>query len=229
MRVKTFNIREIDGYPFSVTDEARDDYPDCRVHPLIDPYFESHSIVKYFYWKKIRIVMDMHDYDPRSKVIDMGCGPGIFLPTLSENFDEVVALDINDSDLRIAGSICSSLGLENVRIMHSDIAHLELPDESIDVAFSMDALEHIRELEAAMDKLHAVLREGGQLVISAPTENRFNDVSRRSLGFEKPKSHYYGSREIARLAASRFRLLKRTTPFRMPWSLSVVEMYLLEK
>lgn len=229
MQVKSFDISKIEGYPFSVTDEARDDYPDSTIHPLIDPYFESSRIVKYFYWKKIHMVMELGDYDPRSTVLDMGCGPGIFLPTLSANFNKVIALDINDSDLRIAASICRSLGLENVEITHSDIAHLQLGDNAIDIAFSLDALEHIKDLEAAFDKLNAAIREGGYLVFSAPTENLFNDISRRSLGFEKPKSHYYGSRDIARLAAKSFRLVKRITPFRMPWSLSVVEMYLFQK
>lgn len=229
MKVENFDIKAIDGYPFTASDEARDEYNVYHGHPLIDPYFESNSMIRYFYWKKVRIVLGLERYDPAATVIDVGCGPGIFTPTLARNFNQVYALDINPDDLRIARAIRDSLGLANVEIIESDIAHLPLDEGAVDIVFSMDALEHIIELGGALDRIHATVREGGRLVICAPTENRINDFSRRIMGYEKPKTHYHSSRDIEREAARRFRMLKRTRPFRLPRSMSVVEMFLFSK
>lgn len=229
MKVENFDIKAIDGYPFAASDEARDEYRVYQGHPLIDPYFESNSLIKYFYWKKVKIVLGLDDFDPGASVIDVGCGPGIFVPTLSRNFRQVYALDINPDDLRIATAIKGTLDLKNVEIIQSDIAHLALGDDAVDIIFSMDALEHIVELGGALDKIHATLRDGGRLVICAPTENWINDCSRRIMGYDKPKTHFHTSKQIEQEALRRFRLLKKVRPFRLPRGLSVVEMFLLVK
>lgn len=229
MKVVNFDIKAIDGYPFSATAEARDEYNVYHGHPLIDPYFESNSLIKFFYWKKVRMVLGLDSFDPGATVIDVGCGPGIFMPTLAGNFEHVYALDINPDDLHIARAIRKSLGLENVEVIESDIAHLDLGDGAVDIVFSMDALEHIIELGAALDKISQVLRSGGRLVICAPTENRINDFSRRIMGYEKPKTHYHTSRDIELEASRRFRLLKKVRPFAVPRALSVVEIFLFRK
>lgn len=229
MKVETFDIKAIDGYPFVASEEARDEYNVYHGHPLIDPYFESNSLIKYFYWKKVRIVLGLDRYDTAATVIDVGCGPGIFVPSLARNFSKVFALDINPEDLRIARAIRDSLGLGNVEIIESDIAHLSLGDGAVDIVFSMDALEHIVELGGALDKIHATLKPGGQLVICAPTENWINDFSRKIMGYAKPKTHFHTSKDIEAEAAGRFRLLKKTRPFHLPRGLSVVEMFLFSR
>jgi 2-polyprenyl-3-methyl-5-hydroxy-6-metoxy-1,4-benzoquinol methylase len=229
LKVINFDIKSIDGYPFTASDEARDEYNVYKGHPLIDPYFESNSLIKYFYWKKVRIVLGLDSYDPAATVIDVGCGPGIFVPTLADNFRKVYGLDINPDDLRIATAIKESLDLANVEIIQSDIAHLSIGNGAVDIVFSMDALEHIVELDVALDKISDTLKDGGQLVVCAPTENWINDFSRRIMGYEKPKTHFHTSKDIERAASRRFQLQKKARPFHLPHWLSVVEMFLFVK
>ena len=104
-----------------------------------------------------------------------------------------------------------------------------LEKESIDIVFSIDVFEHIKDLYPSIDMLYNVMKEGAHLVISAPTENTFNDLARRSMGFVKPDTHYHNSSEIKDMLDPKFKLLKRKRLFGLPRSLSPAEVFLFVK
>jgi ubiquinone/menaquinone biosynthesis C-methylase UbiE len=229
MKTCRFDIKKVQGYPFAAGKAAQDEYGYEKGHPLIRPYFESSFPVKYYYWKKMELICSLYKYDPRSVVLDIGCGPGIFIPTLAKFFSKVIAVDINGDDIEIAQKICSSLGIQNTTFLLADAAKAPVDRESVDIVFSIDVFEHIKDLIPSIEGLHAIIKKDGILVVSAPTENRFNDIARKLMGYTKPDTHYYTSREIEKMLGSRFRLLKRKRLFNLPRMLSPAEVFVFIK
>ncbi len=55
-------------------------------------------------------------------------------------------------------------------IRHEDLTRLSFFDASFDVVISLDVLEHVERLEAALTECHRVLRPGGTLLLAAPLQ-----------------------------------------------------------
>lgn len=96
-----------------------------------------------------------------NKVLDSGCGPGIFLEFFRENNLDAMGIDLSDGFLQI----CSSKGL-NVRKM--DMETPVLYPHSFDGIFSNMSLLHIprERVPALIDTLARLLKTDGLLYIS---------------------------------------------------------------
>lgn len=228
MRIHT-DICKVPGFPFTANRAAQKEYGYDRGHPLLRPYFCSPFLVRYYYWKKLEVVASMLNYDPRSIALDIGCGPGIFLPTLAMFFDDVIGIDVNGDDLKIAYKVCEFLGMKNVSLHNIDMVNMSMKKDDIGAVFAIDVFEHIKNLPPLIDNLYSVMKKGAMLVVSAPTENLFNDLARRSMGFIKPETHYHNSLNIKDALDSRFRILKIRRTFNLPRALSPAEIFLYTK
>ena len=56
-------------------------------------------------------------------------------------------------------------------IRHEDVCQLRFPDESFDLIGSFDVLEHVPDYKQALSEFRRVLRDGGQLILTAPFLN----------------------------------------------------------
>jgi 2-polyprenyl-3-methyl-5-hydroxy-6-metoxy-1,4-benzoquinol methylase len=229
MQTRRYDICKVPGFPFTAGSAAQKEYGYVHGHPLIRPYYVSSFPVRYYYWKKLRLICSLFDFDRHATVLDIGCGPGILLPTLANFFDKVTALDINKDDVEIADRVCGHLGLKNVSLYNVDMAAACLPEKSIDVAFSIDVFEHIKDLSPTIKNMYRAMKDGGLIVVSAPTENAFNDIARRVMGFSKPDTHYHSSIQIKEMLEHDFRLIKRKRLFRLPRAISPAEVFLFMK
>lgn len=55
-------------------------------------------------------------------------------------------------------------------VRHEDLCHLTFQDAQFDVVLSFDVLEHVADLDAALRECYRVLRPGGTLLFTAPTQ-----------------------------------------------------------
>ncbi len=153
-------------------------------------YSHPNPIINTLFWERLRRVMQYLAADaPYDSVLDFGCGSGVLLPLLSDLSTRVIAVDI---DL---------LPLERVRryyplppnVQVYDLKHVPLhalPAAPFDRIIATDVLEHVEELAAVMADLLGLLKPGGQIVISGPTENLFYHIGRRLAGREY-SGHYH--------------------------------------
>jgi 2-polyprenyl-3-methyl-5-hydroxy-6-metoxy-1,4-benzoquinol methylase len=111
--------------------------------------------------------------------IDFGCADGYFLPSLSQHFRRVYAVDRQAMLVRHAETVAEQLGLRNVCVI--DNAALDWPqlgellDEPGDVAYLLETLEHIGVSSdlypSKIEFLHGLftlLRQGGVIAVSVP-------------------------------------------------------------
>lgn len=115
---------------------------------------------------------------PSSRVLDAGCGDGVYCEWLShQGHALVVGIDISTRILAIARSNVANRGNANVmRFLAGNLERLPFADASLDAVVCSQVIEHLLDDQAGLNELHRVLRSGGQLVIS--TDNHDNLVTR---------------------------------------------------
>jgi SAM-dependent methyltransferase len=106
--------------------------------------------------------------DKRKTVADFGCGIGPLLPFLAEHFGRVLAVDFADGMLARARQRCA--GLSNIVFHQRDLTDLGALAGQVDVAVAVNSLvlPDSAELDAALQGIHATLRENGHFLGIVP-------------------------------------------------------------
>ncbi len=107
------------------------------------------------------------------KVLDAGCGPGVYSEWLADRGAEVVAFDVNEKMVQLARE---RLGTK-VRVVQADLGVPLgfLADASFDIVLSSLVLNYVRDWGAAFRESYRVLRQGGLLIFSV--DHPFADSS----------------------------------------------------
>lgn len=116
-------------------------------------------------------------------VLDVGCGlawHSLAVSMVGNN--RVTALDILPSMTEAAAECVQYLTAKGVDFKltpkNGDICNIELPDASFDVIYSIEAIEHVHNIEAMFTSCARLLRPGGRLII----KNDCNLLNRRAAG-----------------------------------------------
>lgn len=100
--------------------------------------------------------------------VDLGAGPLVNTPTLTQLFSKVLAIDLSLTMLQ--SSDC------NTPRMCADMDKLPLQANSVDVVFSNFAVQWSADLAALFASLHHVLKPGGQAYISCVAEGSLAEI-----------------------------------------------------
>ncbi len=96
------------------------------------------------------------------RMLDAGCGYGVFSRAAMERGADVISLDIGE---RLVARTIARAGSRGVV---GDVCRLAVRDESFDVVISSEVLEHTETPELAVRELARILRSGGLLVLTTP-------------------------------------------------------------
>jgi len=108
------------------------------------------------------------------RLLDVGCGSGIFLPELAKHAEHLIACDLHPNMDKVA----TMLSAESIdaTVLRSDACSIPVASESIDVVVCMSVLEHIHDLESPANEFFRVLRPGGIAVVGLPVKNLLTDA-----------------------------------------------------
>lgn len=116
------------------------------------------------YEKKLEV---MRGYlEPDMEVLEFGCGTGSTALTLAPCVKHIRATDISANMLEIARGKAEADGIDNVTFEHIAIEDLDVPAGSVDAALGFSILHLLEDREAAIAKVHAMLKPGGVFVSS---------------------------------------------------------------
>jgi 2-polyprenyl-6-hydroxyphenyl methylase/3-demethylubiquinone-9 3-methyltransferase len=110
-------------------------------------------------WIAERALAELGD-DTQLRVLDVGCGAGFVANDLARRdrrFD-ILGVDVAGDALDVARRHDVT---GRVRWLEADARSLPLADESFDVVYAMDFLEHVDPVEAYVAEVSRVLRPGG--------------------------------------------------------------------
>jgi SAM-dependent methyltransferase len=101
-------------------------------------------------------------------IADVGAGTGLFVGPFARAVGAqgvVYAVDISPRFVEHLKQRVEHEGLEAVRVVQSNARSVELPADSVDVAFVCDVYHHFEYPKAMLASLRAALRPGGALVV----------------------------------------------------------------
>lgn len=171
--------------------------------PELTPYTHPNPLVKWLFWKRIKTILGLAS--PSEKVLDFGAGSGILMPSLSKNFKEVYSLDLDTAPLRY---MKEKNNFNNVKIIQGNKNNkLPFKDNFFDIIFAADVLEHFKESSEIQKEFKRVLKKGGYLVVSGPTENKLYEIGRKFLYWrKKPSDHYTDVKEVMKKSSELFKI-----------------------
>jgi 2-polyprenyl-3-methyl-5-hydroxy-6-metoxy-1,4-benzoquinol methylase len=162
-------------------------------------YSHRNPLINWLFWQRLRVVMEtIERAAPCEQILDFGCGSGVMLPFLGQHAQHVLGLDV---DLLAFQTMSRRLEFPtNLQVRDAAQTPLEsLPAASFDLITALDVLEHVDDLPTTLRGLVRLLKPGGQLIVSGPTENIFYKIGRRIAGHEYSGAyHERGIAEVRR-------------------------------
>ena len=173
-------------------------------------YSNPNPLMNFLFWERLyRVMQHIEKKGEIGGILDFGCGSGVMLPFLSQRADEIIAVDIDLDPLRrlekyidFDEKICF---LEN---------HVDIPPNSLDLIIALDVLEHVDNLDEVFAELALLLKPGGEIIVSGPTENIFYKLGRFLAGpTYSGDYHVRNIYDIQKIASKDFKVKKLATLF----------------
>ena len=98
----------------------------------------------------------------QTKVLDFGCGSGLFVGELAEKGYQSYGLDISHEAIKFG----ERQGIKNLGVIDSHKIHH--PDNFFDVILVLDVLEHLEDESWALKEMHRALKPGGIVISMVP-------------------------------------------------------------
>ena len=186
-------------------------------------YSHPNPLINWLFWQRLHKVMDYLERDaPYKHVLDFGCGSGVMLPFLCGISARVTAMDI---DLLPFERISRQRAFPANLTVHDarELTLKDLPKASFDVIVATDVLEHVEDLSGTLADMGTLLKPGGQLVISGPTENILYKIGRQLAGPEYSGDyHERGILEVRNLLAEQMQVIHIATLY---WPVPLFEIF----
>jgi len=189
-------------------------------------YSHPNPLINWLFWQRLRTAMNYIELRaPYEKVLDFGCGSGVMLSFLSRHSQHVTAMDI---DLVPLDRVKKYIPLaENIRVLDANhVAISQMTAKSFDLINALDVLEHVDDLRGTLSDLLALLKPGGRLVVSGPTENILYQIGRKLAGPEY--SGEYHERGIAEIKRELSRLAQIEQIATLYWPIPLFEVFVAQ-
>lgn len=112
------------------------------------------------------IVREALAAQPGERILDVGCGPGFYVAELLDQVGDeghVTGVDASAAMLAVAGRKVE--GRPNVEFHEGDATSLPVDDARYDAALSVQVMEYVPDIPAALAEILRVLKPGGRALI----------------------------------------------------------------
>lgn len=186
-------------------------------------YSHSNPLINWLFWQRLHTAMNyIEKHAPYEKTLDFGCGSGVMLSFLAQHSQHVTATDI---DLVPLERVKKYIPLaENIQVLDTNQKSIsQLAPKSFDLINALDVLEHVHDLPRTLMELLNLLRPGGRLVVSGPTENILYQIGRKLAGREYSGAyHERGIAEVKRELNKRAHIQQIATLY---WPVPLFEVF----
>ncbi len=160
-------------------------------------YAHRNPIIDRIFWGRLAAVERFLATRPVETVLDFGCGSGVMSYIVSGFAGRVVATDIEPAAFNLMQAAVRFP--RNIVFATASQLAEETYQRSFDAIIALDVLEHIQNLSDVLRQFEKLLKPGGVVVISGPTENALYRFGRRLAG-ERFTGDYHVS-NIGRIEA----------------------------
>ena len=142
---------------------------------------------------------------PYRRILEIGYGSGVTLPTLSQMGGELWGIDT----LSVPDLVAKRLKKISVqaRLVQDDICHWPYDGEPFDLVVAFSVLEHIADPVAVLGRIAGLLRPSGTLLVGMPRVDKAMSALFPLIGYRGIEKHHVTTfREVCRSAQSHFTL-----------------------
>jgi len=140
----------------------------------------------------------------RTRILDAGCGSGRNMVELAR-YGTVTGVELSQTSVALASA------REAGEVVAGSVLEMPFPDDSFDLAVSLDVIEHLEDDLAALHELRRTVVPGGSLLVTVPAyqwlwsshdeiNHHHRRYTRRSLqrvaeqaGWEQVRTTYFNS------------------------------------
>jgi SAM-dependent methyltransferase len=127
------------------------------------------KMLKSIYERRIAICFDMMKKRYR-RVLEIGAGSGVCIPSLLETADYVLGLDYHENMDKVKDTF-TSRGYERFDLVRADAYKLPFSDSSFDLIIGVSVFEHLASNDKVVSECNRVLANDGEVILGIPVEN----------------------------------------------------------
>ena len=145
------------------------------------------------------------------RLLEIGYGSGLLMPTLGEIADELYGADIEASPAALRATP-ERLGVRPRELVQADIQKLPFPDGHFDAVVAFSILEHLKKesLQRAAREVARVLQAGGAFLVGCPAVHRAMNAAFLAIGFRGIEHHHFsGIRDVIDACSTPFQLVRK--------------------
>ncbi len=140
---------------------------------LLKQYVKVFGYPDFLAARRFDIVKKNLQFKPGGRVLDIGCGKGIYATMLDMYDLHYIGIEPELSRCSLAQRLVKQLKIkaEIVNMMAQDF---DFPDNFVDYVLAIEVIEHIDNDKEVLRKMATVLKKGGYLILSTPNHNERN-------------------------------------------------------
>lgn len=156
----------------------------------------ANPLIKYFTMKRINAIVKFSrikevPVDGNVKLLDLGCGGGMFLKTYfrkipGEPFLGFSATGVDLSSLALAEAKKNLIAYKEFITLEKGNAQTFRNNKKYDFIVCTEVLEHVEKPEEVIDTIAAHAENGTTIIISVPNESLVNFIKRTAMGLLGP-------------------------------------------
>lgn len=137
---------------------------------LADAYHDSHGDADALLRYRLGLIRSLLRGAGRSCLVEIGCGNGLHLFPLADEFDTAIGIDLSPKMIAVAESrrMAHPRGSRIRFATHAAERLSSVPDESASAVLCVGAFEHMLEPHRVLSEVRRVLEPGGAFVCLAP-------------------------------------------------------------
>ncbi len=124
------------------------------------------------FWHRKRLEAALMDVatEPDDRLLDVGCGAGVFTFGFSDRVQCAVGVDISQQAIAFCNAFRNELGKTNCHFILQSGSAFPIESDSFDIALLTEVIEHLLPDESCrvLDEVHRVLRPDGRLYLTTP-------------------------------------------------------------
>ncbi|NLN91853.1 MAG: class I SAM-dependent methyltransferase [Candidatus Hydrogenedens sp.] len=105
---------------------------------------------------------------PYKRILDIGCGTGLYFEWLSPLAERIDALDSSQEMIAVARKFTIARTMNRVHLQSGEAEALPFEDESFDGVIALDMLHHVEDADEVLREVRRVLKKDGFFLLLEP-------------------------------------------------------------